>query len=74
LLIRDLLNSFDHVLIDTPAASLGADARIIANHCGAAMVVGSKGQSQLPPLQKLVKQLTSSQVKIAGVLVNEHRN
>jgi len=74
LLIRDLLNSFDHVLIDTPAASLGADARIIANHCGAAMLIGSKGQSQLPPLQKLVKQLTSSQVKIAGVLVNEHRN
>ncbi len=74
LLIRDLLNQFDHVLIDTPAASHGADARIIASHCGAAMLIGSKGQSKVEPLQKLVKQLTSSQVKIAGVLVNEYRN
>ncbi len=74
LLIRDLLKQFDHVLIDTPAASHGADAHIIASHCGAAMLVGSKGQSKVEPLQKLVKQLTSGQVKIAGVLVNEYRN
>jgi nucleoside-triphosphatase THEP1 len=36
--------------------------------------VGSKGQTKVEPLQKLVKQLTSGQVKIAGVLVNEYRN
>jgi protein-tyrosine kinase len=73
LLLRELLGQFDHVLIDTPAASHGADARFIASHCGAAMVIGSKGQSKVASMQSLVKQLTSNNVKIAGVLVNEHR-
>ena len=74
LLLRELLSKFDYVLVDTPAAVHGADARIIASHCGAAMVVGRQGSSKVDHMQKLVKQLTSSQVKIAGVLVNEHQS
>jgi protein-tyrosine kinase len=73
LLLKELLDKFDYVLVDTPAASHGADARIIASHCGAAMVVGSKGRSKMERMQQLVKQLSLSHVKMAGVLVNEHR-
>lgn len=72
LLLRELLAKFDNVLVDTPAASQGPDARIIALHCGAAMVVGHKGHTKVAGMQKLVKQLTKSKVQIAGVLVNEH--
>lgn len=71
LLLRELLNKFDHVLVDTPAASYGPDARIIASHCGAALLIGKKDSSRVKGMQELVKQLNKSQVKIAGVLVNE---
>lgn len=72
LLLCDLLARFDHVLVDTPAASRGSDARIIATHCGSALVIARKDQSSVPHLQKLVKQLNKGSVKLAGVLMNEH--
>jgi chain length determinant protein tyrosine kinase EpsG len=71
LLLRDLLEKFDHVVVDTPAASHGSDARIIASHCGAALVIARKNRSRVPELQKLVKQLGKASVKLGGVLMNE---
>jgi protein-tyrosine kinase len=72
LLLRELLDKFDYVLVDTPAGVLGADARMIASHCGACLVVGRRGKSRVPSMQNLVKQLTKSTVKIAGVLMNDY--
>lgn len=72
LLMKELLEKFDYVLVDTPAASHGSDARVIASHCGACMVVGRKNKSRTPAVQGLVKQLTKSTVKISGFLMNEH--
>ncbi|HRH18406.1 MAG TPA: polysaccharide biosynthesis tyrosine autokinase [Aquabacterium sp.] len=72
LVLRELLAKFDYVLVDTPAASHGADARMIAGHCGACLLVGRKDQSRVPAMQALVKQLTKSTVKIGGVLMNDH--
>lgn len=71
LLLRELLEKFDHVLVDTPAASAGSDARITALHCGAALVIARKDRSRVPALQKLVKQLGKASVKLGGVLMNE---
>jgi protein-tyrosine kinase len=71
LLLRELLSKFDNVIVDTPAAGHGPDARIIATHCGAAMLVGRKQQSKTADMQALLKHLTKSKIKIAGVLVNE---
>jgi chain length determinant protein tyrosine kinase EpsG len=72
LLLRELLAKFDHVLVDTPAATHGPDARIIAAHCGAAMVIGRKGESRVKPMQALVAHLNKSKIQIAGALVNEY--
>lgn len=71
LLLRELLSKFDHVLVDTPAASYGPDSRIIASHCGAALVIGRKNASRVKPMQDLVAQLDKSKVKVAGILMNE---
>ncbi|MES2091910.1 MAG: polysaccharide biosynthesis tyrosine autokinase, partial [Pseudomonadota bacterium] len=68
LLLCDLQSKFDYVLVDTPAASHGSDARIIAMHCGSALVIGRKNRSSVPHLQKLVKQLTKGSVKLGVVL------
>lgn len=71
LLLLDLLDKFDHVLVDTPAACVGSDARIIAMHCGSALIIGRKNRSSVPHLQKLVKTLNNGAVKLGGILMNE---
>lgn len=71
LLLRELLGKFDHVLVDTPPHAAGSDARIISVHCGATLLVGRRNATRMPGMQSLVKLLNKSQVKIAGILINE---
>jgi protein-tyrosine kinase len=71
LLLKELLSKFDYVLVDTPAAEHGSDARIISAHCGAALVVGRKNKTHTAALKQLVGQLNKSAVKIGGVVMNE---
>ena len=72
LLVHELVSKFDYVLVDTPAASQGSDARVVASHCGSAMVVGRKDKTRLPGLKQLVTQLNTNHVKIAGMVMNEY--
>jgi chain length determinant protein tyrosine kinase EpsG len=71
LLMRELTNKFYHVVVDTPAASFGADASVIAARCGAALVVARKNATRVSWLQDLVDSFSGSPVKMAGVVVNE---
>lgn len=70
-LVQELTAKFDYVLIDTPAAAHGSDARLVASRAGAALMVGRKNATQTKPAQKLVAQLTKSGVQLAGVVLNE---
>lgn len=72
LLLSELLMKFNHVVVDTPSASHGADSRVIAAKCGAALVVSRKGRSRMAAMQKLLSGLQRAPVKMAGVVVNEH--
>ncbi len=72
LLLHELLGKFDHVVVDTPAAVHGADARVVAAKCGAALVVGRKGQSRMNAMQALVGKLAKSQTRMVGMVLNEH--
>jgi len=71
LLLNELTNKFDYVIVDTPAAEHGSDARIIASRCGTGLAVSRKNHSRLPMLQRLVTQMTKSGVKIASGVMNE---
>lgn len=71
-LMQDVFNSFDYVIVDTPAASHGADARVIAAACGAALAVGRKNSTNMSDMKKLIDALPSSQVQFAGAVFNEH--
>jgi chain length determinant protein tyrosine kinase EpsG len=71
-LMREVQGGFAHVVIDTPAAVRGADCRVIAARCGAALVVGRRGRSRLAPLEGLLDALDRARVKLAGVVMNEH--
>lgn len=72
LLIQELLTKFDHVVVDTPAAEHGADSRVVAARCGAAMVIGRRGSTRVKALKSLLGALTASPVRLAGVMLNEH--
>ncbi|CAM3807988.1 CpsD/CapB family tyrosine-protein kinase [Roseateles saccharophilus] len=71
LLIRELSTKFDHVVIDTAAASLGADACVVAARCGAALVLTRKNENKISALQDLVASLAGSSAQLLGAVVNE---
>lgn len=72
LLVKEVCSKFDHVVIDSPAASHGADARVLAATSGAALLIGRRDRSRMASVGTLVQQLTKAHVRFAGVVVNEH--
>jgi protein-tyrosine kinase len=73
LLLLEMLLAFDHVVLDTPADSWGADARVIAAKAGAALVVGRQGCSTLEALRTLLAKI-GDRVEIAGMVINQHQH
>ena len=71
LLMHELLSKFDHVVVDTPASVHGADARVVAAKCGAALVIGRRGKSRMKSMQTLITGLSKGPTQLAGVIVNE---
>lgn len=70
--LHDVSTKFDYVIVDTPAAAHGADARIIAAACGAAVLVGRQNTTRLADIKELSSQLKAMKTTIAGVIMNEH--
>lgn len=70
-LLRELVAKFDHVIVDTPAAALGADASVVAARCGSALLLARKDRSAFIALQELVASFAGSHARIAGVVYNE---
>ncbi|MDZ7812097.1 MAG: polysaccharide biosynthesis tyrosine autokinase [Ideonella sp.] len=72
LLLHELLNKFDHVVVDTPAAEFGADGLVAAARCGVALIVARKNSVRVEDLKELVQALSASTAKVAGVVMNEY--
>lgn len=72
ILMSELTSKFDHVVVDTPAASAGADAAVAAARCGSALVVARKDESRTMALRELVASFQGASVKVAGVVFNEY--
>jgi protein-tyrosine kinase len=71
-LVQEMMQKFEHVVLDTPAAVRGADARVIAAQCGSALVVARRGRSRMGALEGLLDALGRTRVKVAGLVMNEH--
>ncbi len=71
LLMRELTSKFDYVVVDTPAAVFGSDSSVIAARCGSALAIARKGTSRMGALEDLMAGLSSTPVKLAGVIMNE---
>ena len=72
LLMRELMSKFDHVIVDTPAASQGADASVIAARSGAALVIARRHVARVAALGELVASLEGSPARLVGAVMNEH--
>jgi protein-tyrosine kinase len=71
-LIRGVLSKFDYVIVDTPAATHGADSRVIAAKCGASVLLARRGVTAIKPMKALVTNLKKSCSVFGGVLFNDH--
>jgi protein-tyrosine kinase len=72
LLMRELLLKFDYVIVDTPAAVHGSDARVIAGACGAAVAIGKAGSTNMDQMRKLTTAITKTSANLVGVILNQH--
>ena len=72
-LLDELKQRFDVVLIDTPAAALGADAQMIALHAGGALMLACEGQTRLKDLHILAAGIASGNAVIVGSVYNRLR-
>jgi protein-tyrosine kinase len=72
LLMRELTSKFDHVIVDTPAATRGSDSQVIASRCGAVLGVARKNSTRVNVLRELTESLTQTNAELVGFLVNEH--
>lgn len=71
LLLDEMMREYDVVLVDTPAAAHGSDARVVAEKCGAALMVVKRNQSRLRDAKAFADQLRLDSCAIIGPLVNE---
>jgi protein-tyrosine kinase len=63
--------SFDVVIIDTPAMSVGEDAAMIAVRTGAALAVARNAQTKVAAFADLVQGLMNAGVSVVGSVLNE---
>ena len=63
--------SFDIVIIDTPALSVGEDAAMIAVRTGAALAVARSAQTKVAEFTDLVQGLMNTGVNVVGSVLNE---
>lgn len=71
LLMREVVDKFDHVVVDTPAIEYGADATVIAARCGASLLLARKNASRVGALAEVTAVLNQTSSKLVGVVVNE---
>ena len=63
--------SFDIVIIDTPALSVGEDAAMIAVRTGAALAIARSKQTKVAEFADLVQGLMNTGVNVVGSVLNE---
>ena len=73
LLLQALTLKFDYVVVDTPAAQLGADAAVIADRCGASLMLARQGVSSIAAMDDLARLVTDPSPQLAGVVMNHYR-
>lgn len=72
LLIRELRTKFDRIIVDTPAASCGADSAVVAAKCGAALLLARRNHSSVEAMQALLGTVSMGSTRVVGTILNEY--
>ena len=67
-------STFDIIIIDTPAMSVGEDAAMIAVRTGAALAVAHSSQTRVSGFSDLVQGLMNAGVSVVGSVLNDVPN
>lgn len=70
MLMRELRTRFNYIVVDTPAATHGSDARVIAGACDASLVLARKGASRMSQVQALLDGIRRGRSIMSGVVLN----
>lgn len=70
-LLARLRSKFTHVIVDTPALGVGADARLIAARSGASVLIGRRHKSRIDLLQQAARHLSKGDAQFAGLVIND---
>lgn len=71
-LLDELARQFDVILVDTPSAQQAADAQVISQRAGAAVIVGRKDRTKSSEISQLAGILSGSGVTLLGAMLNEY--
>ena len=66
----ELLEQFDIVLVDAPAAMAVADAAAVSEHCDEVLIVISQGKSEQQAVTLTVEQFENMGINLRGIIVN----
>ncbi|MFZ2989605.1 polysaccharide biosynthesis tyrosine autokinase [Ideonella sp.] len=69
-LLEQLAGEVQVIVLDTPAMAQGADAQVIAQACGQAVLVGREGRTRVAALQHALDDLASARVQVLGSFYN----
>jgi protein-tyrosine kinase len=70
-LLQTLIQDFDIVIVDTPAASHYAEALTIAVGTSAALVLARKNRSSVPDVGALTRSLEQTRTMLVGAVLND---
>jgi chain length determinant protein tyrosine kinase EpsG len=70
-LLQTLIQDFDIVIVDTPAASHYAEALTIAVGTSAALVLARKNRSSVPDVAALARSLEQTRTMLVGAVLND---
>jgi chain length determinant protein tyrosine kinase EpsG len=73
LLLGELTAKFDYVVVDTPAAQYGADAAVIAERCGASVMLVRQDASRIAVVEEFAIELADDPPTLSGVVMNGYR-
>ncbi len=72
LVLERFATQFDVIIIDTPAANDTADAQIISDRAGAAVMVARRNVTRHAQLSSSMQSLTQTGVNVIGSVLNEY--
>ena len=71
-LLNAVRDSYDVIIIDTPAATQCADGQLIASRAGSSLFVARLGSSRTKHLQRNIEMLLEAHIDIVGTVLLEH--